>query len=153
LRDPDSAVPDDLSKGKLATASSTQSADHGPRAAVDGNPATRWCADSPDGPQWWQVDLGKPESVTGIHIVWEQGGVGFRYKVEGSEDEKSWTILSDQTKGTVRERDRTHEFLARDIRYVRVTTAASTNGLPASIVEVQVYGTNKVAAPAAKTTR
>ena len=152
LRDPDLVVPEDLSKGKAATASSTQSRDHAPGAAVDGDPATRWCADGPSSPQWWQVDLGKPEDLTGIHIVWQQDGVQYRYKVEGSEDGKTWTMLSDQTKSVERDHDRTHEFLARGVRYVRVTATGLKEGAWASIFEVQVYGTNKIPAPAAKTT-
>jgi putative heme-binding domain-containing protein len=152
MRDPDLVVPEDLSKGKPATASSTQSPDHAPGDAVDGNLATRWCADGPSSPQWWQVDLGKPEDLAGIHIVWEQDGVQYQYKVEGSEDGKSWTMLSDQTKSVERDQDRTHEFLARSVRYVRVTATGLKEGAWASIFEVQVYGTNKVAAPAAKTT-
>ena len=99
-----------------------------PAAAVDGDPATRWCADGPTSPQWWQVDLGKPEDLTGIRIVWEQDGVEYRYKVEGSDDGKSWTMLSDQTKSDERDQDRTHEFLARGVRYVRVTATGLKDG-------------------------
>ena len=145
-------MPEDLARGKAATASSTQSPDHSPGAAVDGDPTTRWCADGPSSPQWWQVDLGKPEDLTGIRIMWEQDGVEYRYKVEGSDDGKSWIMLSDQTKSVERDQDRTHEFLARGIRYVRVTATGLKEGAWASIFEVQVYGAHKVAAPAAKTT-
>ncbi len=141
-------VPEDLAKGKPATASSTQSPDHGPGAAVDGNPATRWCADGDSAPQWWQVDLGKPQDLTGIRIVWEQDGVNYRYKVEGSEDGKSWTMLSDQTNSDGRDQDRTHEFLARGVRHVRITATKLQAGAWASIFEVQVFGTEKVPAPA-----
>ena len=151
LRNPDLSVPEDLSHGKLATASSTQSPDHAPAAAVDGDPATRWCADGPSSPQWWQVDLGKAEDLAGIRIVWEQDNVEYRYKVEGSEDGKAWTMLSDQTKSTERDQDRTHEFLARGVRYVRITATGLKDGAWASIFEVQVHGIHKVAAPAAKT--
>ena len=141
-------VPENLAKGKPATASSTQSPEHRPGAAVDGgNPQTRWCADGDSAPQWWQVDLGKPEDLTGIRIVWEQDGVNYRYKVEGSEDGKDWTLLSDQTKTDSRDRDRTHEFLARGVRHVRVTVTGLQPGAWASIYEVQVRGTQKVPAP------
>ncbi len=140
-------VPEDLARGKPATASSTQSPDHRPGAAVDGNPETRWCADGDSAPQWWQVDLGKAQDLTGIRIVWEQDGVNYRYKVEGSEDGKGWTLLSDQTKTDSRDQDRTHEFLARGVRHVRVTATGLQGGAWASIFEVQVHGTQKVPAP------
>jgi type 1 glutamine amidotransferase len=146
LRDAASLVPEDLSRGKPATASSTQGDDYRPGAAVDGNPETRWCADGPASPQWWQVDLGKPEDLTGIRIRWEHDGVAYQYKVEGSDDAKSWTMLSDQTDSGQRDQDRTHEFLARGMRYIRVTAVKLPPGTPASICEVQVYGTNKVPA-------
>jgi putative heme-binding domain-containing protein len=147
MRDPDNAVREDLAKGKPALASSTESADHRPGAAVDGNVGTRWRASGPTSPQWWQVDLGKPEVLTGIRILWEQDGVEYRYKVEGSEDGKAWTMLSDQTKSHERDQARTHDFLATDVRYVRVTATGLKEGAWASIAEVQVFGTNHVPAP------
>ena len=57
-------------------------------------------------------------------------------------------MLSDQTRTDERDQDRTHEFLARGVRYVRVTVTGLKDGAWASIFEVQVYGTNKVSAPA-----
>ena len=59
-------------------------------------------------------------------------------------------MLSDQTRSERRDRDRTHEFLARGVRYVRVTATGLADGAWASIFEVQVYGTNKVPAAAAQ---
>jgi putative heme-binding domain-containing protein len=149
LRDPDQGVREDLAKGKKATASTTQSPDRAPAAAVDGDPATRWCASGPESPQWWQVDLGKPEDLTGIQILWEQDGVEYRYKVEGSEDGKAWTTLADQTRSTDRDQERSHDFLARGIRHVRVAVTGLKEGAWASIFDVQVFGTRHVPAPAA----
>ena len=149
LRSAADLVREDLAKGKPATASSTQSPDHHPGAAVDGNPETRWCADGDSAPQWWQVDLGKPQDLTGIRIVWEQDGVNYRYKVEGSEDAKSWTTLADQTNSDARE-PRT----ARTISWpgasasMRITATKLQPGAWASIFEVQVFGTERVHAPA-----
>jgi type 1 glutamine amidotransferase len=140
-------VPEDLARGKQATASSAQGPDHRPEAAIDGQLATRWCADDNSAPQWWQVDLGKPEDLTGIRIIWERDGVSYQYKVEGSEDGQSWTMLSDQTQNDRRDRDRTHEFLARGVRYVRVTTTKLQPGSRASLLEVKVHGAERVPAP------
>ena len=120
-----------------------------PALAADGDPATRWCADGPTIPQWWQVDLGKPEDLTGIRIVWERDGIEYQYKVEGSEDGRSWTMLSDQTKSHARDQQRLHPFLARGIRHVRVTGTGLHPGAWASIVEVEVHGTQQVPARAA----
>src|SRR5262249_47145614 len=128
-------VPEDLARGKTAIASSTESPDHSPAAAVDGNPETRWCADGDSVPQHWQVDLGKPQDLTGIRILWEQKGVNYQYKVEGSADGRDWLTLSDQTKTDSREQDRTHPLLARGIRHVRVTVTGLQPGAWASIFE------------------
>ena len=141
---------EDLAKGKPATASSTQSPDHRPGAAVDGDPATRWCADGDSAPQWWQVDLGKPQDLTGIRIVWEQDGVNYRYKVEGSERRQ----VLDDALGPDQERRRA----TRTARTSSSPGASATSGSPprsippgvrASIFEVQVFGTEKVPAAAA----
>jgi type 1 glutamine amidotransferase len=149
LKEAGPLVPEDLARGKTATASSTQGPEHAPALAVDGNPATRWCANGPSSPAWWQVDLGKSEDLTGIRILWEQDGVEYQYKVEGSDDAKSWTMLSDQTKSHERNQERLHAFLARGIRYVRVTATGLQPGAWASIFEVEVHGTERVPAPPA----
>ena len=147
LKAADALVPEDLSKGRPATASTTQRPDLRPEAAVDGIPETRWCASDGSTPQWWRVDLGKRVDLTGVRILWERGGVEYHYKVEGSGDGASWTTLSDQTRSNERAQDRTHEFIAKGIRHVRVTVTGIGGGSWASFFEVQVFGTNKVPAP------
>jgi hypothetical protein len=57
-------------------------------------------------------------------------------------------MLSDQSSSNARDRDRTHEFLARGVRHVRITATTLPPGARASVFEVQVYGTEKVPAPA-----
>ena len=89
---------EDLAQGKPATASGFQTDDKYPGAAVDGDPESRWCAADGSAPQWLQVDLGQPEVLTGCKILWEHADAPYWYKVEGSPDGKTWTILSDQTK-------------------------------------------------------
>ena len=152
LKDPDNVVPEDLARGKPATASSTQSPDHRARRRRRRQRRDAVVRQRTDGPQWWQVDLGKPEDLTGIRIVWEQDGVDYRYKVEGSEDGKSWTMLSDQTQER-RARPGPHARFSRPGRPLR---SGDRHGLSedawASIFEVQVFGTNKVPVPASAAT-
>ncbi len=64
---------EDLARDKPATASTFQTDDKWPAAAFDGDPETRWCASDGSAPQWLQVDLGQPETLTGCRIVWEHG--------------------------------------------------------------------------------
>ena len=84
-------------------------------AAIDGDPTTRWCANGPDAPQWWQVDLGKREDLSGIRILWEQDGVEYKYKIEGSDDGKTWIMLSDQTKSAARDQDRHYHYYRNNL--------------------------------------
>ena len=136
-------VLEDLARGKKATASSSQDESKGPEFAVDGDPDSRWCADGDAPNQWLQVDLGRPETLSGCKIVWEFDG-NYRYRVEGSADGKTWQTLSDQTRTADREAERTHKFAAKDIRHVRLTTTALDDGQWASLFTFEVHGTKMV---------
>ena len=133
-------VPVNIAKGKKATASASQDG-HPPEHALDSNPDTRWCSPDNDAGQWWQVDLGQPEELTGCRIVWEQDGVNYRYKIEGSADGQKWQMLSDQTKTDDREQDQRLKFSAKQIQYVRLTTTQLTPGCWGSFFEFEVHGT------------
>jgi putative heme-binding domain-containing protein len=140
-------VPENLAKGKQATASGSENESHQPGAGNDGNPETRWCApDNGDG-YWWQVDLGKPEDLTGCAITWE-ADARYRYKIEGSADGKSWTTLTDQTQSQSTDQEREHRFNAKGIRHVRLTATDVEPGHWASFFEFELFGTKTVEAPA-----
>ncbi|WP_435007800.1 DUF7133 domain-containing protein [Tundrisphaera lichenicola] len=132
---------EDLAYGKPATASTFQDDDKFPGAAVDGDPETRWCASDGSAPQWLQVDLEKPETLTGYRIVWEHDDAPYRYKVEGSADGKAWKLLSDQSRSTERAQVRTQALQARNIRYVRLTATRLDPADWASVFSFQVFGT------------
>ncbi len=133
-------VPVNIARGKKASASASQDG-HPPEHALDSNPDTRWCSPDNNPGQWWQVDLGQPEELTGCRIVWEQDGVNYRYKIEGSPDGQKWQMLSDQTKTDDREQDRRLKFAAMQIQYVRLTTTQLTPGCWGSFFEFEVHGT------------
>ena len=65
---PPSLMPEDLARGKPATASDSQGG-HEPGAVNDGDGSTRWCAFDGSPGHWWQVDLGRPEDLTGYPDV------------------------------------------------------------------------------------
>ena len=146
LKDPDLIWSRKTSRGKagdrLLDAEPRPSARRPPSTAT---PRPAGAPDGPSSPQWWQVDLGKPEDLTGIRIFWEQDGVAYRYKVEGSDDGKSWTMLSDQTRST----SATRTARTNSSPGASGTSASPSTGLAgrrwASIFEVQVFGTKKVA--------
>ena len=140
---------EDLALNKAASASTFQTEDKWPGAAVDGEPESRWCASDGSAPQWLQVDLGQPETLTGCRIVWESEDGLYRYKVEGSADGKAWATLSDQTRNSSRAQVRDHKFEARATRYVRLTTTELEDGHWASVFSFEVFGT-KLAQAASK---
>ncbi|WP_435018733.1 DUF7133 domain-containing protein [Tundrisphaera sp. TA3] len=140
---------EDLARGKTATASSSQDDAKKPEFAVDGDDDSRWCADGGSPDQWLQVDLGKPETLTGCRVLWEFEGP-YRYKVEGSADGKAWAILSDQTKASATDADRTHKFDARGIRHVRLSVTSLGEGQWASLYSFEVLGTKLIEPGSAK---
>ncbi|MCX6936845.1 MAG: discoidin domain-containing protein [Verrucomicrobia bacterium] len=90
--------------------------------ANDGQRSTRWCANGPSYPQWWQVDLGEMRELDGCKIVWEASGKR-RFLVEGSADGNAWSTLVDKTNDT----EKAAEIHALDFkaqpraRFVRVS--------------------------------
>lgn len=115
--------------------------------AVDNDENTRWCANGPDYPQWLQLELEKPHSLTGIATTWENNGV-YRYKVEASADGKSWKTLVDastNTKGAPYNNEFTKE---NNIKFVKINILSKNSGGWASIREVKLKGEGiKVLAP------
>jgi putative membrane-bound dehydrogenase-like protein len=132
-------VPKDAT-GIKATASSEETGkDNFAWRSVDGDESTRWCASGPDYPQWLQLELEKPQTLTGIETTWENNGV-YRYKVEASTDGKAWNTLAD---GSANEKPApyAHDFAKADgIRFVKIHALSKTSGGWASIREVRLKG-------------
>jgi hypothetical protein len=131
-----------LALHKPASSSSVENDEHSAEKANDGDPQTCWRADDePEGgPEWWQVDLEKPRDLSGCQIRWPYAGKRYRYRVEGSADRKTWSLLSDQTKTNSKAQVHDLEFAARQIRYVKITITGLDEGCWVSIAEVKVFG-------------
>ncbi|WP_395733143.1 discoidin domain-containing protein [Prosthecobacter sp.] len=107
--------------------------------AVDGDENTRWCAANASYPQWLQLELEKPQALTGIQTVWENGGV-YQFKVEGSSDGKAWSTLVDGSSNT-KNAPYTNDFAKVDgVRFVKIHALGKTSGGWASIREVRLQG-------------
>lgn len=107
--------------------------------AVDGDASTRWCAANATYPQWLQLELEKPQTLTGIQTTWENGGV-YQFKVEGSTDGKTWTTLVDGSANT-KNAPYSNDFAKVDgIRFVKIHALGKTSGGWASIREVTFKG-------------
>jgi alpha-L-fucosidase len=137
-----SAEPRNLALNKPASSSSVENDEHTAAQANDGDLESCWRADDePEGgPEWWQVDLERPFDLAGCQIRWPFDGHTYRYRVEGSADQKHWSLLSDQTKTTVTSQVHDLKFQkASQIRYVKITVTGLDEGCWVSICEVKVY--------------
>ncbi len=139
-RTPTSGGVTNLALGKTASADSSQSAN--PAAnGNDGSASTRWCAANGNTGHWWKVDLGSTRSLTGSEVMWEFSGRVYKYRVEVSNDNTTWTTVVDKTNNTSTTQTQNDPFTA-SARYVRITVT----GLPtspvtwASFFEFRVFG-------------
>ncbi|WTI42969.1 alpha-L-fucosidase [Streptomyces sp. NBC_00589] len=134
-----SVLPADIARGRTATASSEETSKGNTAAkAVDGSTATRWSANNGNTGQWLKVDLGSERSLTGTRIAWESAATNYRYRIEGSTDNTTWTNLADLTATTGTGQAQVSVFHAR-ARYVRVPVTGLPAGAWASIRSLEVY--------------
>lgn len=106
---------DILSLGCPAYASSTNQGE--PAFVTDGKDDTRWAAVRADN-EWIYVDLGSEKPVGGVRLNWE-AAYGKSYKIQVSNDAKSWTEVYKTEEG----REGINEvFFPEEIkaRYVRM---------------------------------
>ena len=136
-------MPVNLALNKSATASASQSG-HDPAHAVDGDPDTRWCAPDNGNGYWWQVDLQKPEAITGCRILWEAEDRPYQYTIAGSGNGQSWKNYVEETGDTVRPQNDLRKFSADGVRYVRITVTKAPEGSWASFFEFEVLGKDMV---------
>ena len=127
-----------LTSGLKASASSSSAANP-PEHAIDGDPKTRWCPANGKTGHSWQVDLGGARHLKGVKIAWQTANK-YQYKVEGSADGKSWTMLSDQSKRKDKVQLHDLAFDRKGIRHVRITTTGLPKGLWGTFSEVQING-------------
>lgn len=132
-----------LALGKAVRASDFVNAAHAPDLAVDGivDRDRHW--DSSKGaPQWLEIDLGKPEDVARLVVFpyWD-GRRSYRYRVESSVDQKTWSPLVDMTRNEkpASEHGHEHRFAPRSIRYIRVTMLSNSANPGLHLVEVQAF--------------
>jgi beta-glucosidase len=126
----------DLALDQPTTASSTQDAtDYPAPDATDGDPGTRWSSLAAD-PQWLDVDLGSPQQICSVGILWE-AAYASAFQVQVSNDNATWTSIYSTTTGT----GGTLTFPASVTdRYLRVYATARGTQFGDSIFELDVYG-------------
>ena len=119
-------------------ASSTQNG-HPAYHAIDGNDATRWCADGDSYPQSLTFEFETATAVDGIQIDWESRTGVYQYRVEGSLDGESWTMLLDASGNTSNDQSETNFPQPESVKFVRITGAGSGGGW-CSLWEVKISG-------------
>ncbi|MCO6004143.1 discoidin domain-containing protein [Actinoallomurus purpureus] len=135
LSTPASAAPSLLSQGKPVTASSTENAGTPASATVDGDPATRWSSAFSD-PQWIQVDLGGPATVSQVVFTWETA-YATAFQIQVSDDAATWTTVYSTTTGTGGTQTLN---VSGTGRYIRMYGTARATQWGYSLWEFQVYG-------------
>jgi hypothetical protein len=126
-----------LSQGKPALASSIEGASTAASFAVDGDVNTRWGSQFAD-PQWLQVDLGQPATVSQVILRWESA-YATAYQLQTSLDGNSWTSIYTTTASTGGVQT-VPITVANSGRYVRMYGTARNGGYGYSLWEFQVYG-------------
>ena len=121
------------------TASSSQ-ASQDAHLAIDGKQDTRWCADGGGFPEWIQLEFEKPHAMDEVQIIWEFADRAYRYRVEGSNNGKDWTVLSDQsTSENASTNGRSMAKSSKDpAKFVRITGVGAPSGSWCSIREVKL---------------
>ncbi|MCT2588943.1 discoidin domain-containing protein [Streptomyces sp. N2-109] len=127
-----------LSRGKAATASSTQAAGGDcPCVAgntTDGDHGTRWASDWSD-PQWVQVDLGEKTSFSHVQLAWETS-YAKSYTVQTSDNGSDWQTVHTTTGGD----GGIDDFdVSGSGRYVRVHGTERGTGWGYSLYEFGIY--------------
>ncbi len=146
--DPDKLESANFAFGKTVNATSSQVvqdkdgnvlADHTADKAIDGNPETRWCAESGGFPQAWEVDLGQERLFSTVVIQWEARDTRYDFELLVSTDQRNWKQLSGKRE-SVRER-MTITLAPTEGRYLKVNVKGHEGGSWASIREFEVYDT------------
>ncbi len=107
-----------------ATASSEQGEHKAGGALGDTN--TYWCAADGSFPQWWQIDLGEPQWMQALRILFEDKKFTYQGQIETSRDGTNWTTLADLKTNYLA----AHGDIAMtptECRYLRITFTAGQN--------------------------
>jgi beta-glucosidase len=123
-----------LSMNKPTTSSSIMH-DNYPEYAFDSNTITRWESEFSD-PQWIEVDLQKPTSISHVRLSWEVA-YATSYELQTSDDNSTWTTAYSTTsgKGGIEE----FSFTPVKARYVRLYMTARATKFGSSLYSFDIY--------------
>ena len=75
----------------------------------------------------------------GTQVKWQNGGGGYQYKIETSNDNTNWKLKVDKTSNTSTDQVQSDVFYD-SARYVRITVTGLPSGANASFYEFNVFG-------------
>jgi len=88
--------------------------------------------------EWRQADLRRLVDLTGVRIAWELPDTVYRYRVEGSTDGVTWSMLVDRTDNADAAQVHTLPCNGK-ARHVRITVVGPDAGRRASIRSLEVF--------------
>ena len=124
-----------IALGKVATASSLQSAGFPASKAVDGNAATRWSSAFSD-PQYIYVNLGAIYNLCSVGLTWE-AAYGKNFTIDVSNDAITWTNLAMVTGNAALTNN---IFISGSGQYVRMYGTARGTAFGYSLYEFSITG-------------
>lgn len=127
----------EVSKAKAKASSEESLKSNFAWKAFDHDLGTRWCANSSSYPQILQLDLAASIKFNQLLIEWENRG-SYQYKVEVSQDGKTWRQLLDASQNT-KPGPSDHPFAEQEAKHFKLTCLGKGNaGGWASVREFQL---------------
>jgi len=128
-------------------------------ALTDSDISTEWKPFAPIGGQTVMMDLGESKDVYGISVVLGKRSTVPEYRLEGSEDKNTWTVLADTSLDGMKlfahgENTALSEAVNGKYRYLKlILRGCATNSVTKTVAEIMVFadGASKETAKADKT--
>ncbi|WP_416314307.1 sugar-binding domain-containing protein [Rossellomorea sp. FS2] len=127
---------ENLAHGKVASADSELSYQHGAGKGNDGKSHTYWSAADYGKGHWWQVDLGAKVPIAGTRITFAEEG-NYLYAIKVSDDGEQWRLVVNQTGQTDTSIVRFDAF-SDEARFVRVVYIDLPSGIRAGHRDFEV---------------
>lgn len=117
-----------------------------PELVIDGkfsDPSQHWACESL--PVWIQIDMGTPKELSVLRVwpYWPDGRI-YKYKMEGSVDGQTWSMLADMSANSIASTaaGQIFSFPAQQVRYVKMTVLENSRGAKAGGHVVEIQGFN-----------
>ncbi|MBV9464097.1 MAG: discoidin domain-containing protein [Verrucomicrobiae bacterium] len=129
--------PAEISMRGAAVTASSEAKSGSAKAAFDRNPQTLWKTPPSSHSQWLAVDLGSPQCIDKVRLVWGSEPA-LRYQLQVSTDGKEWKTVCNTENG----RGETEEIANLDVRgrYLRlVCLKPAADGAGYALAEFEAF--------------